>query len=344
MKLENCSCSADLQTSCIDGDGCMSLNQGYSQGLYLSGRLFVDNEGIRKVKDAEHVWFVTDFPRHVHMCMTNPLQHPFGGRLLFRANCSFSSPPAALSSSRENPEMEIFLSAALGELSTRSINFFISKFTRPQALDMEDRLRWVLLRARVIEDEAMGRNITNQAMLQQLDMLRDSMYRGYFKLDSFRYQYHHDKEEANDLFVSYYLLLSKVNSVSLLAEECAMECQNCALNKDGRLLIVIEIAGDLTEDAWNKLCSASKRHVTNSTKIIITSGSDKIMKLGTTGGVTLKYPPKEAYWYFFKTLTFQGMDPEDHPRLASLAMKIAMTLNGSLIVGNMDARLLRDNF
>nr|CAB3451728.1 unnamed protein product [Digitaria exilis] len=72
--------------------------------------------------------------------------------------------------------------------------------------------------------------------------------------------------------------------------------------------------------------------------------SDKIMKLGTTGGVTLKYPPKEAYWYFFKTLTFQGMDPEDHPRLASLAMKIAMTLNGSLIVGNKDARLLRDNF
>ncbi|KAF8644705.1 hypothetical protein HU200_066371 [Digitaria exilis] len=474
MKLENCSCSADLQTSCIDGDGCMSLNQGYSQELYLSGRLFVDNEGIRKVKDAEHVWFVTDFPRHVHMCMTNPLQHPFGGRLLFRANCSFSSPPAALSSSRENPEMEIFLSAALGELTTRSINFFISKFTRPQALDMEDRLRWVLLRARVIEDEAMGRTITNQAMLHQLDILRESIYRGYFKLDGFRYQYHYDEEESNDLSVSYHSLYSKLNyvkdfcfssgtstyisedlqevhdslssmiigsnelvmflknyprmyrqpysmhlllgncifgrqretelvidfllgtkphsgeelevlpivgpgrvgkstlvahvskdervrdhfsqiiflsdhdlkceKVSLLAEECAMECQNCALNKDGRLLIVIEIAGDLTEDAWNKLCSASKRHATNSTKIIITSRSDKIMKLGTTGGVTLKYPPKEAYWYFFKTLTFQGMDPEDHPRLASLAMKIAMTLNGSLIVGNKDARLLRDNF
>ncbi|KAF8731413.1 hypothetical protein HU200_016475 [Digitaria exilis] len=48
---------------------------------------------------------------------------------------------------------------------------------------MEDRLRWVLLRAQVIDEEAMGRNITNPAMLQQLDMLRDAMYQGYFKLD-----------------------------------------------------------------------------------------------------------------------------------------------------------------
>ncbi|KAF8731416.1 hypothetical protein HU200_016478 [Digitaria exilis] len=364
--------------------------------------------------------------------------------------------------------MEIFLSAALGELTNRSINFFISKLFRPQALDVEDRLRWVLLQARVIDDEAMGRNITNQAMLQQLDMLRDSMYRGYFTLDSFRYQYRHDKEELNDRPVSYYSLFSKINyvkdlcfssrtstnifedlqkvhdnlrsmivdlnelimflnnyprmyrqpysmhlllgncmfgrqletelvinfllgrkphhgeelevlpivgpgrvgkstlvahvckdervrdrfsqiiflsdhdlkseKISLLTEGCTMECQN------GRLLIIVEIAGDLTEEAWKQLCSASKMHVADSTKIIITSRSDKIMKLGTTGVITLKYLPKEAYWYFFKTLTFEGMDPEEHPRLASLAMKIAMAQNRSLIVGNMDACLLRDNF
>nr|CAB3455499.1 unnamed protein product [Digitaria exilis] len=304
--------------------------------------------------------------------------------------------------------MEIFLSAALGELTNRSINFFISKLFRPQALDVEDRLRWVLLQARVIDDEAMGRNITNQAMLQQLDMLRDSMYRGYFTLDSFRYQYRHDKEELNDrppysmhlllgncmfgrqleteLVINFLLgrkphhgeelevlpivgpgrvgkstlvahvckdervrdrfsqiiFLSdhdlKSEKISLLTEGCTMECQN------GRLLIIVEIAGDLTEEAWKQLCSASKMHVADSTKIIITSRSDKIMKLGTTGVITLKYLPKEAYWYFFKTLTFEGMDPEEHPRLASLAMKIAMAQNRSLIVGNMDACLLRDNF
>ncbi|KAF8713884.1 hypothetical protein HU200_027862 [Digitaria exilis] len=136
----------------------------------------------------------------------------------------------------------------------------------------------------------------------------------------------------------------KCEKLSLLVEECAMECQNCALNKDGRLLIVIEIAGDLTEDAWNKLCSASKRHATNSTKIIITSRSDKIMKLGTTGVVTLKYLRKETYWYFFKTLAFGTNDPEKHPRLAYLAMEMARMLNGNFIGANGTAFVLRDNF
>uniref|UniRef100_A0A0A9C7G1 Uncharacterized protein n=1 Tax=Arundo donax TaxID=35708 RepID=A0A0A9C7G1_ARUDO len=52
--------------------------------------------------------------------------------------------------------MEICLSAVLGELTTRSINFFISKRSKPPVLDVEDRLCRVLLRAEIIVDEAMG--------------------------------------------------------------------------------------------------------------------------------------------------------------------------------------------
>nr|CAB3451733.1 unnamed protein product [Digitaria exilis] len=109
------------------------------------------------------------------------------------------------------PQMDILLSAVLGEVTTRSINLFMSKRPKPSALDVEDRLGMILLRARVIIEEAMGRQITNQAVLQQLDILSDTMYRGYYLLDTFRYQSH--KEEAKDQIVSYPSLLSKVNSV-----------------------------------------------------------------------------------------------------------------------------------
>ncbi|KAL6880494.1 hypothetical protein ACP4OV_012059 [Aristida adscensionis] len=108
--------------------------------------------------------------------------------------------------------MEIFLSAALGELTTRSINFIISKCSKAPTHDVEDRLGRVLLRAQVIIDEAMWRHITNPAMHQKLDMLRNSMYRGYYILDTFRYQ-SHKEDESKDQMVSHSSLLSKVNSV-----------------------------------------------------------------------------------------------------------------------------------
>ncbi|RLN24583.1 hypothetical protein C2845_PM07G01360 [Panicum miliaceum] len=66
--------------------------------------------------------------------------------------------------------MEVLLSAVLGEAITRSLNFFFRK-SKLQEQDMEDCLCRVLLRAQVITDEAMGRQITNQAMLLQLDVL-----------------------------------------------------------------------------------------------------------------------------------------------------------------------------
>ncbi|KAG2597737.1 hypothetical protein PVAP13_5KG251500 [Panicum virgatum] len=371
--------------------------------------------------------------------------------------------------------MEMLLSVALGEAIGRSMDFFISKCSKPQAHDVEDRLRSVLLRAQ----------ITNQAMLRQVVMLRSAMHRGYYMLDTFRYQYHdeecakehvvsqslspckvdslkyfcssnrkkqqafkqlrEDSEQqlqevleslssmildANEMVIflrsyprmyrqpySMHLLLAncmfdremetqlvinfllrtnphraeelevlpivgpgRVGKRTLVAHVCNDErirdhfsgivfltdndlidemlsvlTQGCAsmeqqhndnTRKDGRLLVILKADGDVTEDAWNRLCSALRRCTTNgTTKIIITSRSDGVRKLGTTGFVSLKYPSSEAYWYFFKTLAFGSTDPEQHPRLASVAMEIARMINNTTLVGaNIITSLLRDNF
>jgi len=368
--------------------------------------------------------------------------------------------------------MDTFLSVVLGELASRSINFFISKSCKPKVLDVEDSLQRALLRAQVIIDEATGRHITNQAMLLQVDMLRDAMYQGCYMLDAFRYLYH-DEENTKDQVVSNSFSLSKVNSLkgiyssnrktrileelqdtldnlncmildmkelvvfmtsyprlyrqpysmhlllsncmfgrqmeaelvlnfllhtqpnggeelevlplvgpgkvgkstlvahvcndervrdrfseimfvtdhdlrdeklSYLGEKCLKKYQNSMLHKYGRLLIVVEVAGDINQSEWKRLYAASKRCLTSGSKIIITSRSDKITELGTTRAITLKYLSYEAYWYFFKTLTFGSTDPMMHPRMVYLALAIARTLKGPLISATTFACFLRDNF
>ncbi|CAL5077860.1 unnamed protein product [Urochloa decumbens] len=370
--------------------------------------------------------------------------------------------------------MDIIISAVLGELTTRSINFFVSKVSKPVPLDVEDCLHKVLLRAQVIMDEAMGRHVTNQAMLLQLVMLRDAMHRGYYMLDTFRYQ-HHDEEETKYEDVSHSSSLSIVNSVKRLcfssrgglalkelqethdnlssmildlnelvlfltsyprlyrqpysmhlqlancmfdrqmeaqlvinfllhtqphgaeelevlpiigpsyvgkstlvahackvervtdhfseilflqsddftddelaafSEECARKRQNHVSNsnRDIRFLVVVELVRDLNEDAWNRLYSSFKQCVPSGSKIIVTSRSNKIAKFGTAQALTLKRPSHEAYWYFFKTLTFESTDPEMHPRFTCIAMEIAKALKSSPIFAYITAHLLRDNF
>jgi hypothetical protein len=345
--------------------------------------------------------------------------------------------------------MDTFLSVLLGELVSRSINFFISKGSKLKVQDVEDSLQRVLLRAQVIISEATGRHITNEAMLQQLDMLRDAMYQGNYILDTFRYQ-SYDVEHAEDPVVSNSCPLSKVNSLkgiyssirntqnleqlqdalhnlnymildvkelvvfltsypclyrqpysmhlllsncmfgrqmetqlvisfllnkqprsseelevlpivgpyrvgksilvshvckdervrdhfsqilflnshdftyydhTTLTKGCAMEHENNVLtsNKDIRLLVVVELVGDVNEDAWNRFC-ACKQRLPRGSKIIITSRSNKIVKFGTTSPLCLKYMTQEEFWYFFKTLTFETMDPKMHPRFAHVAM------------------------
>lgn len=117
-------------------------------------------------------------------------------------------------------------------------------------------------------------------------------------------------------------------------------------NEDWRLLVVVDLVGDLGEAAWNVLYSTCKqRSMASRSKIILTSRSDRIVKFGTTRpALRLGYVSREAFWYFFKTITFGSTDPKMHPRLLHLAMDIAKTLSRSLIAANINACLLRENF
>ncbi|KAF8655963.1 hypothetical protein HU200_060844 [Digitaria exilis] len=366
----------------------------------------------------------------------------------------------------------MLLSTVLGEVTTRCINFIISKCPKPQVLDVDDHLRKLLLRAQVIIDEAMGRHITNHAMLQQLDMLRDAMHRGDYILDTFRYQSHDDDskhqvvsrhssslsrmnslkgfcsstretqileqlqwayDSLNSMVVdveglvvflvsyprmyrqpySMHLLLGncmfgrqmeaevvltfllhkqhsgaeelevlpivgpgKVGKSTLVSHVCHEErvrnhfseivflndhdfkdgklsnlvegfekkYHNFTLNKDWRMLLVVEVIEDFNKGEWKMLYDACKRCMTNGSKIIITSRSDRIIKLGTSKPVILKLLSQEAYWYFFKTLTFGSTDPVMHPRLSCLAMEIASMLNRCLFSGAGTIGVLRNNF
>ncbi|KAF8731421.1 hypothetical protein HU200_016483 [Digitaria exilis] len=86
--------------------------------------------------------------------------------------------------------MDTIISVVLGELVSRSISFLIGRYLKPADSSKEKntkRLQWMLMRVRVTVEEAEMRHITNEAMLQQLKMLKQAMYRGYYMLDTSKY-------------------------------------------------------------------------------------------------------------------------------------------------------------
>ena len=84
--------------------------------------------------------------------------------------------------------MEIALSTFLGEIAQRSVSFFIGKLSNKEevitSLPSDENLHRKLLRIRIIVEEAEGRQIRSQAMLEQLKVLRAGMYRGSYALDT----------------------------------------------------------------------------------------------------------------------------------------------------------------
>uniref|UniRef100_A0ACD5UZX5 Uncharacterized protein n=1 Tax=Avena sativa TaxID=4498 RepID=A0ACD5UZX5_AVESA len=109
-----------------------------------------------------------------------------------------------------------------------------------------------------------------------------------------------------------------------------------------RFLVVVEVVGDLHKDPLDMLCS--RQCTTTGSKIIITSQCDMIRKLGITEALTLKHLPQEAYWYYFRAITFAGTNPDMHSKLVYLALEIAWVHNGSIFAANITACLLRANF
>ncbi|XP_062188752.1 putative disease resistance protein RGA3 [Phragmites australis] len=111
-----------------------------------------------------------------------------------------------------------------------------------------------------------------------------------------------------------------------------------------RILVIIELTGDIDEGVWRKLHSDCKHYTAIGSKIIVASRSDKIARLGTTQDLRVQFFSKEAYWYFFKVRTFGSTDTEDHPKLASLAMDMAREMNGCFFGASAFSVLLKANF
>ncbi|PUZ55001.1 hypothetical protein GQ55_5G177400 [Panicum hallii var. hallii] len=132
-------------------------------------------------------------------------------------------------------------------------------------------------------------------------------------------------------------------SMACLRDIGVIKHQDLTATSYGRSLAVIELAGDMDEETWRRLYSSAARSMAHGSKIIVTSRSEKIAALGTTQqALRLRYLPRDAYWYFFRTLAFGSANPEDQPKLASLAMEIAVLLNGTL-GANIIASLMRAN-
>jgi hypothetical protein len=118
---------------------------------------------------------------------------------------------------------------------------------------------------------------------------------------------------------------------------------NCA--SQNRLLIIVDIAEDINEETWRSLkSSAACMTPCGGSKIIITSRSDRIVCLGTTEALRLDYLPQEAYWYFFKSLVFGSTNPEEEPKLVTMAMEIALEQKQCFTIARIIAGILRDNF
>ncbi|TVU16968.1 hypothetical protein EJB05_32972, partial [Eragrostis curvula] len=371
--------------------------------------------------------------------------------------------------------METIYNTIVEKIVSRSISFFIDKCSTMTEPSMEDKsehnLQRLLLRARVIVEEAEGRDITNQAMVHQLNILRKEMYRGYYTLDNFRSQEGeptkvndqgvshsfalskfnsakrlflssrntHDKEELEQVSESLHSIICDMNefkvflenysplyrqpySMHLFLDNCmfarqmemdfvmnflvraefssaesvgilpivgppavgkstlvshvcsnervrnlfsrivlvteddlkdpclntsndnrVIKYQNDASNGNEAILVIIELPKDIDEDTWKGIYSIFVGRIARGSKILITSRSSKITKFGTTQALVLNYLTREAFWYFFKVVTFGSADPEEQPKLASMAMEIGMGINGSFIGANLIGGLLRSN-
>lgn len=107
-----------------------------------------------------------------------------------------------------------------------------------------DNLQRLLLRVRIIIEDAEERHVTNQDMLHQLNILRKEMYIGYYTLDTFRFRAHDVKKEK-DHGVSYSFVLSKFNHAKRV---CFCSDSNERVKELKKVVVSLEtIIGDANE-------------------------------------------------------------------------------------------------
>uniref|UniRef100_A0A0D9YUV5 RRM domain-containing protein n=1 Tax=Oryza glumipatula TaxID=40148 RepID=A0A0D9YUV5_9ORYZ len=88
---------------------------------------------------------------------------------------------------------ELLLPALAADLTSRLVSLLIRAYRRRATTgvvedDNLERLRLLLLELHAAVDEGQGRHITSQRLLLWLRELTESMYRGYYVLDTFRYR------------------------------------------------------------------------------------------------------------------------------------------------------------
>lgn len=124
---------------------------------------------------------------------------------------------------------------------------------------------------------------------------------------------------------------------------CKMEYDEASIPAGpGRTLVVVEFASDIDDESWQKF-SSSARRMGRGSKIIIISRIEKLTRLGTVRPVRVNSLSLEEYSYLFKVLAFGSTDPEEHPRLASVANELAVLMGGSLVTANVCADIFRNN-
>uniref|UniRef100_A0A0D9XPC9 Uncharacterized protein n=1 Tax=Leersia perrieri TaxID=77586 RepID=A0A0D9XPC9_9ORYZ len=111
----------------------------------------------------------------------------------------------------------------------------------------------------------------------------------------------------------------------------------------GKYLFVIEFIWDVDEVAWTKFQSYLQNMDGIGIKVVILSRTEDIAKFGTCQPIRIKRLSEEEYWYYFKALAFGSMNPDEHPKLASLGLQVANEMNGSFIGATLIGEILRAN-
>ncbi|XP_052134369.1 uncharacterized protein LOC127752958 isoform X2 [Oryza glaberrima] len=268
--------------------------------------------------------------------------------------------------------MEVALSAIASDLINRLTSFLMKKYMESTSIDDKmKRLKELLLRVHIVVEEADRRCITNPMMLMQLKMLAESMYRGYYMLDTIKYKSPKDEEIINILLQNPCqqggpLVLPiiggcRVGKKTLVSHVCGDERIRSYfrsilyINGDNmwgmehtkfkreRTLIVGEFFTDIDEDDWVKFYCTVSQMTDRGSKVIIISRIGKLARFGTVKTVCLNSLSQEEYSYLFKMLAFGSIDEKDHPKMAMVANDLAVVLGGSLITANVVADLLRRN-
>lgn len=110
-----------------------------------------------------------------------------------------------------------------------------------------------------------------------------------------------------------------------------------------RTLVIIEFVSDVADKEWLHFYSLLVALTGKGSKVIIISRLKKLMRFGTVNSIRINSLSREEYSYLFKVLAFGSVNPMDHPQLALIGKELATVFQGSLIMLNVYASVLRKN-